>query len=234
MEKKSNFYAGLAVMCGLIVLGLMIPRAAVKFRAFERTVSVKGLCEREVMADKVIWPVKYAVVGNDLASVYKEVEAKNAIVTRFLMDGGVTPEEMTTSVPSISDKDAQDYGSITRAYRYVANSTITVCTKDVDKVLKLLASQSELLRSGIAPKDDWDARPTFSFEGLNDIKPEMIQEATRNAREAAMKFAQDSESRLGKIKQANQGTFSIEDRDSNTSHIKKVRVVTYVVYYLTR
>ena len=111
---------------------------------------------------------------------------------------------------------------------------MTVCTKDVDKVLALMASQNKLLRAGITLEDDWESRPEFSFEGLNDVKPEMIEEATKNAREVALKFAKDSDSRLGKIKQATQGTFSISDRDSNTPQIKNVRVVTNVTYYLTR
>lgn len=82
--------------------------------------------------------------------------------------------------------------------------------------------------------NSWENPVEFKYEGLNDIKPQMIEEATKNAREAALKFAKDSDSRLGKIKTANQGTFSIENRDSNTPHIKKVRVVTSVTYYLKK
>ena len=96
-----------------------------------------------------------------------------------------------------------------------------------------MARQSELLKKGIVTEsNDWENRVEFSYEGLNDIKPEMIEIATMNAREAAQKFAKDSGSRLGKIKTANQGTFSIVDRDSNTPYIKKIRIVTYVTYYL--
>lgn len=229
---KGNFFAGLAIMVGLIVSGAMLPRAVGKFKAAERTVTVKGLCEREVPADKVIWPIKYKVVGNDLSQVYSEIESKNAEIKSFLENGGITPEEYSTAVPSVSDKYAQEYGSNDRAFRYVATSIITVCTKDVDKVLKLMSSQNALIKKGIAPELDWDTKIQFSFEGLNELKPEMIQEATRNAREVALKFASDSQSRLGKIRSASQGTFSIEDRDSNTPQIKKVRVVTGVVYYL--
>jgi hypothetical protein len=104
----------------------------------------------------------------------------------------------------------------------------------VDAVLALMGKQSELLKKGIVTggSNQWENPVDFRYEGLNDIKPEMIEEATRNAREAANKFANDSGSRLGKIKTANQGTFTIEDRDSNTPYIKKVRVVTSVTYYL--
>ena len=100
-------------------------------------------------------------------------------------------------------------------------------------VLELMSKQSELLKKGIVTGGNkWENPVEFSYNGLNDIKPEMIEEATKNARETAEKFAKDSNSRLGKIKSANQGTFSISDRDSNTPHIKKVRVVTSITYYL--
>jgi len=233
MESNRNFFA-LAVFAGLAIIGVMLPVSVGRFTASTRTVSVKGLCEREVSADKVIWPIKFKVVGNDLAAVYREVESKNDVVASFLEKGGVKADEITRAVPAISDKYTQEYGSNDRAFRYVATSTITVCSKDVALVKRLIDSQNVLLESGVAPQTDWDCGVSYSFEGLNDIKPEMIQEATRNAREVAQKFAQDSRSRLGKIKQANQGTFSIEDRDANTPSIKKVRVVTNVVYFLSR
>lgn len=234
MDNKGNFWAGLAVMLGLIVAGAMLPKAVKDLKSFDRTVSVKGLCEREVNADKVIWPIRFKVVGNDLNNVYNEIENKSGIVRKFLSDGGVEAAEISVSSPVISDKFTQEYGSNDRAYRYVATVTITVCTKNVDKVLALMSSQSKLIRSGITSENEWETRPQFSFEALNELKPGMIEEATRNAREVALKFAQDSQSTLGKIKQANQGTFSIEDRDSNTPQIKKVRVVTNVIYYLKK
>ena len=221
-------------MVGLIVLGLMLPKAVKEFKSYDRTVSVRGLCEREVQADKVIWPIQFKVVGNDLSAVYSDLATKTAAVKDFLTDGGISADQISVATPVVSDKMAQEYGSNDRIYRYVATSTITVCTSDVDKVLALQANQSELLKSGIAMENDWDVKPEFSFEGLNDIKPEMVQEATQNAREVAQKFADDSGSKLGKIKNATQGYFTIENRDSNTPHIKKVRVVTNVNYYLKK
>ena len=229
---KSNLWAGVAIMVGLIVSGAMLPVAVGKFRAADRTVTVKGLCEKEVKADKVIWPISYKTVGNDLSDVYTELERKKALVVKFLRDGGIDPAEISVTAPVISDKYASEYGSNDRAFRFVASRSVTVCTTEVDKVLALMDKQDVLIKNGIAREREWDDQAVFSFEGLNDLKPEMIQEATKNAREVALKFAADSESRLGKIKTANQGTFSIESRDSNTPQIKKVRVVTNVVYYL--
>lgn len=230
---KGRFFSGLFIMIGLIVLGMMIPRAVSKYRSFDRTVNVKGLCEKEVMADKVIWPVVYKVMANDIQSVYDQTDGNNAVILSFLESGGIADSEITVSVPSISDKFANEYGSNDRAYRYIATSVITVCTDKVDEVLALMSRQAELLKKGIVTGgNSWENPVEFKYEGLNDIKPQMIEEATRNAREAAQKFAKDSDSRLGKIRTASQGTFTIENRDSNTPYIKKVRVVTSVTYYL--
>ncbi|MCR5004179.1 MAG: SIMPL domain-containing protein [Bacteroidales bacterium] len=235
MENTSKTQKGLFIMIGLIFLGLMLPQAARTFRSYERTVSVKGLCEKEVKADKVIWPVVYKVVGNDMANVYGQIEAQKTTILDYLKKGGLTDEEISVSVPSISDKFTAEYGDNNRTYRFVATCTITVCSENVDAVLGLMKGQSELFSKGISfSNNEWETKPYFSFEGLNDIKPEMIEEATKNARAAAEKFAKDSDSKLGKIKTANQGQFSIMDRDSNTPQEKKVRVVTSIEYYLSK
>lgn len=232
--EKGKFYSGLFIMVGLIFLGLMIPKAVSNFRSFDRIVTVKGLSEREVKADKVIWPLAFNVVGNDISSVYSEIDRKTGKVIEFLKSGGIRDSEITVSVPTVSDKYAQEYGNNDRTFRYLSKNVITVCTGNVDAVLALMNKQVDLLKDGLVlgSGNSWENPVEFKFEGLNDIKPEMIEDATKNAREAAQKFAKDSGSRLGKIKTANQGTFSIENRDSNTPYIKKVRVVSSVTYYL--
>jgi len=221
-------------MLGLMVLGAMLPKAVEKYRSYDRIVNVKGLCEKEVKADRVIWPIVYKVMANDIQSIYDQTDAGNAAIMSFLQSGGIEASEISVSVPAISDKFANEYGDNDRAFRYIAKNVITVYTSDVDKVLSLMGRQSELLKRGIVTggSNQWENPVEFKYEGLNDIKPQMIEEATENAREAAEKFAKDSGSRLGKIKTANQGTFTIENRDSNTPYIKKVRVVTSVTYYL--
>ena len=230
---KGKFYSGLFIMVGLVVLGMMFPRAVEKFRSYDRTVNVKGLCEKEVKADKVIWPVVYKVMANDIQSIYDQTDRSNETIVDFLKAGGIDVSEITVSVPQISDKFANEYGNNDRAYRYIATNVITVYTDKVDDVLSLMSKQSDLLKKGIVTGgNNWENPVEFKYEGLNEIKPAMIEEATMNAREAAEKFAKDSDSRLGKIKTANQGTFTIENRDSNTPYIKKVRVVTSVTYYL--
>ena len=232
---KGKFFSGLFIMIGLAIIGIMIPEAVNSFRSYERTVNVKGLCEKEVPADRVIWPVIYKIMGDDIQSIYSQTDRNNETIIDFLMEGGISRDEITVSTPSVSDKYANEYSSNDRAYRYIATNVLTVYTDKVDLVLELMARQSELLKKGVVTvSNSWENPVEFKFEALNDIKPEMIEEATKNAREAAEKFAKDSESRLGKIKTANQGTFTIADRDSNTPHIKKVRVVTSVTYYLKK
>lgn len=224
----------LIIASAIIVASLMIPFSVSKLKSYDRTVDVRGLCEREVKADKVIWPITYKVVNNDLAEALSETEKNNAATVAFLKAGGILPTEITVSATKINDKYASEYGSNDRIYRYLCTNTITVCTSNVDAVLKLQSRQDELIKQGIAITDSWENRTEFRFEALNEIKPEMIAEATASAREAAQKFAKDSDSKLGKIKTASQGVFSIEDRDSNTPELKKVRVVTSVTYYLNR
>lgn len=230
---KGKFYSGICIMLGLMVLGLMMPMAVKVLHNSNRSVYVKGLCEREVKADQVIWPITYKVMSNDNQTLYKEIARQREEVMAFLLRNGISAEEVSVANPSISDKFANEYGDNNRAYRYIATSVVTVCSSQVDLVRALMAKQSELLTKNVLIVDNnWENPVEFTYEGLNDIKPEMIEEATRNAREAAEKFAKDSGSRLGKIREASQGTFSISDRDRNTPYIKKVRVVTSVSYSL--
>ncbi len=223
----------LVIAAAIVIASAMLPISVAKFKSYDRTVDVKGLCEREVMADKVIWPLTYKVVGDDLADVIAQTEKNNKIIVDFLVSGGIPEAQINVAAPEISDKFASEYGTNDRVYRFLSTSVITVCTEMVDGVLELQSRQAELMKKGITfSVNSWENSVQFKFEALNRIKPEMIEEATANARAAAKKFAQDSDSRLGKIKTATQGTFSIEDRDSNTPQVKKVRVVTYVTYYI--
>ena len=146
---KGKFYSGLFIMVGLVVLGLMIPRAVEKYRSYDRTVNVKGLCEKEVKADKVIWPIVYKVMSNDIQSIYAQIDAGNAVIVEFLKTGGISQDEITVSVPQISDKFANEYGGNDRAFRYIATNVVTVYTSEVDKVLALMAQQSDLLKKGV-------------------------------------------------------------------------------------
>lgn len=218
---------------GLIVLGTMIRGGINDFKDKERIVTVKGLAEMEVPADKVVWPLMFKDIGDDLTQLYANIEKKNKAIVDFLKANGVSDTEISIAPPEIIDMKAERYASQDAKYRYNATSVITVTSKNVNQIRELISEQAELMKQGIAiTGGDYRYSVSYEFTGLNSIKPQMIEEATKNARAAAEKFAKDSDSKLGKIRNASQGQFSISDRDANTPYIKSVRVVTTINYYL--
>jgi hypothetical protein len=229
------FVLGLFLCAGLIGLGYWVTSGFIQVKALERSVTVKGLAEREVAADIAIWPIRFNEAGNDLVELYHSVQTHNSLVVDFLRQQGFDDTEISVSVPATVDRQAQAYANAPDIkFRYAATSTITVYSTKVDQVRNAMTQLVELGKQGLAIAGaDYEARTQFLFTRLNDIKPDMIEAATRNAREVATRFAQDSDSQLGKIRRASQGQFSIDDRDSNTPHIKKVRVVSTVEYYLS-
>jgi hypothetical protein len=232
-KKWSKHSLGIAFVLGMMILGGSLILMISNLKSYDRCVTVKGLCEKEVMADKVIWPIIYKQGGNELGTLYNTVQKMNRTIIEFLKEAGVTDDEMTVNAPSILDTRTNLYGE-RNTYHYIITAGITVCSNQVDRIVKLQTEQAKLYEKGIpvGMGENWSHPTTYSFTGLNDIKPAMIEEATINARQAAEKFAKDSHSKLGKIKTATQGQFSVSDRDSNTPYIKNVRVVTNVVYYL--
>lgn len=220
----------LILAVAIIALGVTIYSAAIAFRDKDRVVSVRGLAEMEVPANKVIWPISYTEAGNDIPTLYKTVSEKNAVILKFLKDNGLADSEITASAPSVSDMEVDGGYSANNKFRYNMSSTVTVATDKVDLVRRLVLKQAELIGRGIAISGN--SYVDFEYTDLNKIKPKMIEDATRNARAAAQKFAKDSDSKLGKIRSAIQGQFSIEDRDQNTPYIKNVRVVTVVNFSL--
>lgn len=226
---------GLSLVLGLGLLGYLLGDAALGVKEYERSVTVKGLAEREVAADIVIWPIQFTEAGNDLGKLYRDIDASTAKIRAFLLKHGVAAEAISVDSPAITDKLAQQYGNNGRGeFRYTASQNVTVYSSDIPTIRTVMSSLSELGQQGIAfTGANYQARTEYLFTGLNDIKPEMIEEATRQARQVAEKFAEDSDSQLGKIRRASQGQFSITDRDNNNPHIKKVRVVSTVEYYLS-
>jgi hypothetical protein len=231
----SALILGISIVLGLVGLGYMLGDAAREYRAYERVVTVKGLSEREVPADIVIWPISFTGADNDLGDLYRSLESRTVAIREFLQQRGIAADAITLSPPSITDKSAQQYGSGQRPeFRYSAIQTVTVYSADVTAVRAAMTGLAELGKRGIAfTGGDYRSQVEYIFTGLNNIKPAMIEEATTRAREAARKFAEDSDSRLGKIKRASQGQISISERDKNNPHIKKIRVVSTVEYYLS-
>lgn len=230
---RVTLWSAALIAAGLVLLGWTLRSGIVHFKDSERVVTVKGLSEQEVKADRVIWPLMYKQVGDDLTALYNNIEKTNGTIIAFLRSNGVDEKEITIAPSQLIDMAAELYNPNAPRYRYSVTTVLTVVTDKVDLVRSLMQRQGDLLKQGVAVTGgDYQYRTQFLYTGLNTIKPGMIEEATANARTAAEKFAHDSKSKLGKIRSATQGQFSIEDRDENTPYIKSVRVVTTVEYYL--
>ncbi len=231
---KLGWFNAIIIFSGLTLGGYFVSNTLVKGKAYDRAVTVKGLSEREVEADIAVWPINITVAGNDLQNIQQEIESQKSEVTHFFKDQGFSDGEFTVGPTNISDAKADLYNpGPYREFRYIAKSDFTIRTTHIDKLQQALSASLSLVSKGIliSSKNDW--RPIeYSFTGLNAIKPAMIEEATNNAREVAEKFAKDSNSQVGKIMRANQGLFTISDRDQNTPEIKTVRVVSTIEYQL--
>lgn len=230
-----NYNKEAIILCiGLIIMGACIADGLTSAFQSDRIVTVKGLSEREVPADKVTWPLVYKELGNEPAEMYNRLATKNRQVIDFLKEKGISENEISESAIQVSDRQADSYDQNNILYRYKATSVITVTSSQVELIRKIMQSQSELMKMGIALITEEYGTNTvkYEFTGLNKIKPDMIEESTKNARATAEKFAKDSDSKLGKIRKASQGQFSIDNRDANTPYIKRIRVVSTIEYYI--
>lgn len=229
---KNYKFEAFLLMIGLIVMGFFVMLGLGRVNQSPRTVNVKGLAEMNVDATKVIWPIQVKLVSNDMNTIYSKINESNEAVVKFLKDNGLTDEEISVNAPLVVDRAANMYDNDWKQ-RYNAIVKIVVTSKKVALVRSLMSRQGELMKQGVAVTDqEYGTSIVYEYTELNSIKPQMIEEATRNARAAAEKFANDSNSKLGKIKTATQGQFSIENIDENTPFIKHVRVVTNVTYFL--
>ena len=218
---------------GMIVLGLCIKWGIDDFANKDRVVTVKGLAEKEVEADKVTWPIQTKEIGDDLPALYSKINATTEKVKAFLRQNGVKEQEISVNAPVVVDLKAERYGADNHRYRYNITSTITVTSRDVKLVRGIIARQGELLKQGVAVVEGgYGNDVTYEYVSFQKMKPEMMQEAIKNAELTARQVAENSSSELGKITNASQGQFSIDDRDANTPYIKKVRGVITVTYSL--
>ena len=237
MEKtsyvKEAAIIAVGVVLGLCTLGVSLKAAMDNFTNKDRRVTVKGLAEKEVDADKVTWPIQTKELGNDLPALYSRINSTNATIKKFLTDNGLKEDEISVNAPTVIDLNAERYSENNRSFRYNITSTITVSSQNVKLVRSLISRQGELLQQGIAIVDGGYENPIkYEFVAFRDMKPEMMTEAIKNAEKTAQQFAENSNSKLDKIISADQGQFSIDNRDENTQYIKKVRVVTTVTYSL--
>lgn len=232
-KTSAAFVLGLLLGISVITASWLLAGSALEIKEYERTVSVKGLSEREVVADTAIWPIRFSAAGNSASDLYELMESQAETVSAFLIAAGFSEEEISTNAPRVIDRYAERWGEQNANLRYTAEQTLTVYSQQIDLVRGTQQTTAELGKQGIViGGDDYNLRTVYTFNGLNDIKPAMVEEATRNARAVAEQFAEDSNSKIGKMKRANQGQFSIEDRDNNTPYLKKVRVVSTIEYYL--
>lgn len=232
-------WAAAAILGTLLALGLAwagsyTKGAAQVWQQAQRSITVKGLAEREVKANLALWPLKFTVAANSLSDLESRMSAAEGKVRAFLQQAGIAAADISQTTPRITDEYANRYDNKKPDERYTAESILLVRTAEVDKVLAAMATTNELLRQDVLLAPTYEYNTEFLFTALDEIKPAMIAAATADARAAAQQFAQDSGSNVGKIINANQGYFSINDLDSYTPHIKRVRVVTTVQYGLEK
>jgi hypothetical protein len=245
---KPAVVLGLCLLLGLVVGGWLLGAKIASIKLADRTVTVKGLVERTVKSDRAIWAITFKTAGDDLPSVFAHSEANKAAVLSFLSQQGIQASEVTTGQISVTDKDTNQYMQNGGGSRYILQQTVTVSTGNVDKLAAAGAKTASLIQAGVVLADN--SNIVYKFTGLNALKPDMITEATRNARASADRFAADSGSEVGVIRSANQGVFSISadgataasaddtgegggsDAQADASIMKKVRVVSTIEYYL--
>jgi uncharacterized protein len=237
---------GFLLMTGLIVGGLLLGTRLRDFKRADRYVEVKGLVERTVKSDTATWPLSFCETGDSLPDTFAASEKDKAAVLAFLNNQGFNGGSITISSVSVTDRSINNYNNNTHGPRFLVEQTVTVQSQQVDQIAAANAKTSDLIRAGIVVQSGQGV--VYKFNGINALKPDMITEATRNARSSADRFAADSGSQVGSIRDANQGVFSISaasagsstgeeggysvDQQADSSIMKKVRVVSTIDYYL--
>jgi hypothetical protein len=228
----NNTPAAVVLAVGIALAGYLVGNALVESRTSERRVSVRGLSEREVPANLVLWPIVFSITSNDLVDLQRQADVGVMKVRAFLGDA-FPAEQISVSPPRVQDREAQGMsGDGRQRDRYMAEVVVTVRTDQIDAARKAIERSGELVKQGVAVIRSYEYSTQYLYTDLERVKPEMIAEATKDARRAAEQFAQDSGSKVGAIRTAQQGLFSIEDRDQFSPQLKKIRVVTTVDYYL--
>jgi uncharacterized protein len=227
---------------GMVLAGWFVGHGFAEAHAGDRYVTVKGISERDVEADLAIWPLRVNVASDDLAKAHADLQKSDALIREFLGRQGLDPNGAQIQGFSVRDANADQYRT-ERAVgaRFVINETLVVRSTEPQKIQAATEKVGELVQAGVVLSSSDDFRSsgaTYIYSGLNEIKPEMIAEATARAREGAEQFARDSGSRVGAIRRASQGTFEILPRDrvpgaSEDNQLEKtVRVVSTVDYLL--
>lgn len=247
-NKISALVLAAGISIGLIAGSAILGRAIEESRNSDRFVTVRGLAEKDVTADLAIWPIKVRAAGNNLNEVNRSADEARGKVLEFLDKNDIKPDAIASQNVRVQDRQANDYTQNNNALRYIVEYTILIRSKDVEKVQKVSQMTDQLVAAGIvlSSQGGWDGNsPQFLFTQLNAVKPAMMADATKAAREAARQFAADSGSAVGSIRRASQGLFTIADRDQSAggegngggqagapSPNKRIRVVVTIDYFL--
>lgn len=240
-HSAKSFLAATVLAAGLALGGWFIGQGFVDSRLNDRFVTVKGVAERSVRADLAIWPMRFVATGNDLAQVHAALDADAKKVVDFLVRHGIAREAIELQSLEVTDVMAQAYRSGPVDARFILAQTMVARSGNVDTIAAASQRVNELVDAGVVLSAEYGpGGPVYLFTSLNDVKPEMIAEATLSAREAAQQFAADSGSDLGGIRRANQGLFQILGRNNIPDLMehkqidKTVRVVSTIEYYLVK
>ncbi|MCA1779524.1 MAG: SIMPL domain-containing protein [Xanthomonadaceae bacterium] len=233
MARNQTWAAATILALGLVVSCWMISAAIRDFSVRDRLVEVKGLAEREVNADLAIWPITYSLAATSLDQLRQHLDRADESIVAFLKLNGFSDDEFTRAPPRVTDRWLNSYENQRPAERYSAERTLTLRSPRVAATRQAMAQATELISQGVPLTPNWGSGADFLFTGLERVKPEMIALATADARRAANQFAEDSGSAVGAIRTARQGYFTITQRDPSSPHIKLVRVVTTIEYFLS-
>jgi len=243
-ENRPLFFSliivGICLLLGLAIGGYFIGKGAARFKSDTRTVTVKGLVEKEVKADQAVWTLHFRRASDDLKDAHTKISADREAAISFLVKQGFKEEEIGRQPTQTIDKLAREYGQSQAGerLRYIVTSSLLVKTTNVDLVTKSLGATEELLKSGIVLDGGFEggaANPRYVVSTFNELRPQLLAEATKNARATAQQFASDSGSQVGKIRSANQGIIQIFGTDGNdesapysrtSTPTKKIRVVS--------
>lgn len=232
MLRDSDWTPALILAIGLVLSSLFLANAVRDFAVRDRFVEVKGLAEREIEANLAIWPITYSLSAETLDDLRRQIDRTDESVIAFLKLNGFDDSELTRKPPSVTDRWLHSYENQRPAERYTAERTLTLRTHQVGATRQAMDQAAELISQGVPLMPNWGGGVEFLFTALESIKPEMIAEATADARGAAARFAEDSGSQVGSIRSARQGYFTITERDPTSPDVKLVRVVTTIEYFL--
>jgi len=224
----------------IVLAGLVIGGGIQRFRLADRSVTVKGVAERDVRADIALWPIRIVASGTELAPTQDKLAADQSIVRRFLASHGIDSSHVELLSLEVVDKRSNPYEGNPNSARFAINATLVARSEQPERIRAASQDVGQLVAAGVALSSGggWGTGPTYLFTRLNELKPPMLAEATTSAREAAAEFAKRSGARVGNIRRAQQGLFEILPRDQapgipeGSQLEKRLRVVTTLEYEL--